>query len=148
VATVSYAVRSEPPTRFDETKGSVVEPDCRLGERFGVGVMAVLRRVPLRALVCSVLVAATLQQPEPAHAASPVEATPLPLTVTSGSGCTIVGTPRVDVLVGTRRADVIFGRGGNDVLATLCPSLPTAREPTAVPRARRVPSLLIVAPTS
>ena len=116
MATVSYAVRSEPPTRFDETKGSVVEPDCRLGERFGVGVMAVLRRVPLRALVCSVLVAATLLQPEPAHAASPVEATPLPLTVTSGSGCTIVGTARADVLVGTRRADVICGRGGNDVL--------------------------------
>lgn len=30
------------------------------------------------------------------------------------SGCTIVGTPKADVLIGTARADVICGLGGND----------------------------------
>ena len=116
MATGSYAVCSAPPARFDETKGSVVEPDGRLGGRFDVGVTAVLRRVPLRALAFSFLLAATLLQAQAAHAAFPVEGTLLPLTVTSGSRCTIVGTARADVLVGTRRADVICGRGGNDVL--------------------------------
>lgn len=34
--------------------------------------------------------------------------------VSSALRCTIVGTPRADVLVGTSRADVICGLGGND----------------------------------
>ncbi|HQR28079.1 MAG TPA: hypothetical protein PLP61_13655 [Nocardioides sp.] len=34
----------------------------------------------------------------------------------TGATCTILGTPRADVLVGTRRADVMCGRGGNDVI--------------------------------
>lgn len=44
-----------------------------------------------------------------------VSAAAVPVSST-GSRCTIVGTPRADVLVGTSHRDVICGLGGNDVI--------------------------------
>jgi len=44
-----------------------------------------------------------------------VSAASVPVS-SSGARCTIVGTPRADVLVGTSHRDVICGRGGDDVI--------------------------------